>query len=190
MNHEKAFELMMDALDDALTPAGRQELENHLLICSDCYAEWQSLQFVDNLFTSSPTVQAPAGFIQRFKLRLAHSPQKKKLGALFALSIGSVTLLATVAIPSVFMLLGILVAFAHPSSFADWMVWLNQLFGVSGSLFDVLWTTIRLLLGEIGANPLAISWTLAAALAVGLLAHMTRHSAPIPVENGNKKKYL
>lgn len=187
MNHEKAYELMMDALDGVITFEAKAQLDAHLLTCSDCYADWKAMQFVEDLFADCPVVEAPAGFTQRFQLRLAHSPQRKKLGTLFILSIGSLILLGTVAIPALLALLGIAAVYSDPANFAEWLVWLNQILGVSGSLFEVLWTTIRLFFSEIGSNPIVISWTLAAAMAVGLWAHLTRQPAPVPVENGNMK---
>ena len=184
MTHEEAFALMMDALDGTLTPAGQNQLDAHLVLCSSCYAEWQSLQYVEELLTNAPVVAAPAGFGQRLQDQLEMAPWRRTLGALFALSAASLVVLAIVTIPAVLILLGIWTVYNDPSSFTQWLVWLNQMLGVSGSLMDVLWTTMKLFLAQVAANPVVRGWALAAALAVAVWAHMTREAAPIPVVNG------
>lgn len=184
MTHKEVFALMMDELDGVLTAAGRERLEQHLALCADCYAEWEALRLVDNLFASAPTIPAPTGFSQRVQARLEAPSVKRTLGALFALSLGSVAALLVVAVPAAVALLSIWTVYNQPGRFTELLIWLNQLVGVSSSLMGALWTTLRLFFVEVAGDPAILAWTLAAGAAVGLWAHFVRRPAPVRVSNG------
>jgi len=184
MTHEETFLLMMDALDGLLTPPDKDRLDAHLALCTRCYAEWQALQLVDNLLFSAPPVVAPAGFSQRVLAGLEAPSWKRMLGALFALGLGSVAALMVVAAPAALALLGVWTAYNQPAYFSELLIWLNRLAGVSGSLLDMLGTTLRLFFVQVAGNPVVLGWALAAGLAVGLWAHLMRPPSLTHVRNG------
>ena len=65
----------MDALDGVLAPSDAEQLDEHLLLCTDCYVEWKALQLVDGLLASEPAIRAPAGFSQRVQARVDASEE-------------------------------------------------------------------------------------------------------------------
>ena len=130
MTHEEAFALMMDALDGVLSPAGKEALDQHLALCQDCSAEWRSLQWVDEVLASAQAVPAPAGFGLRVQASLEAPSWRRTLGALFALSLGSVLALLLISVPSAVALWGVWTVYNDPASFAGLLVWLNQLLAV------------------------------------------------------------
>lgn len=176
MTHDEAFALMMDALDGVLTAGNRIRLDDHLVACPECRAEWDSLQVVDSLLAGATMVPAPDGFGQRLEARLAVPSWRRAFGALFALGLGSLLILVLVAVPASIALLAVWTAYNDPQRFADMVVWLNQLARVSGALLGSLLTTTRLVVAEIAANPLALLWSLAAGVAVALWGHLTRQA--------------
>ncbi len=185
MTHEEAVALMMEKLDGLLAPADAQRLDGHLATCTGCYAEWQALRMVDELLVGAPMLAAPAGFAQRVQLRLDQPSLRRTLGALFALSLGSVVALGLVAVPAAGALAALWLAVTQPAEFAGLLVWLHQLVAVSGTLVSGLWTATRLFLGQLAANPAAWGWAFSAALAIGLWAHLARPAGRIHVSNGN-----
>lgn len=185
MTHDEAYVLMMDALDGTLLPADSERLDEHLLLCTDCYSEWQALKLVDGLFASAPLITAPDGFGQRVQARMDVPSWSRAMSTLFALSVGSVIALLVIAVPAAAVLLGIWTIFNEPTSFTKFMVWLNQLVGVSGSLLSALWTAVRLFCAELASNPLALIWTLGAAVVVALWAHLLRPQEVVSVSNGH-----
>ncbi len=185
MTHDEAYGLMMDALDGTLLPADSERLDEHLLLCTACYSEWQALKLVDGLFASAPLLAAPDGFSQRVQARMDVPSWSRAVSTLFALSVGSVIALLVIAVPAAAVLLGIWTVFNEPASFTKLMVWLNQLLGVSGSLLSALWTAARLLCSEMASNPLTLLWTLGAAGAVALWAHLLRPQELVKVSNGH-----
>lgn len=185
MTHEEAFALMMDALDGVLSPAGKKALDGHLALCQDCYAEWHSLQLVDKMLASAQAIPAPVGFGQRVQAKLEVPSWRRTLGALFALSLGSVFALLLISAPSAVALWGIWMVYNDPASFASLLIWLNQLLGVSGTLLGAGWTTVSLLIGELVSSPVTLIWTLAAALTVALWAHIARRPALVTMRTHN-----
>jgi predicted anti-sigma-YlaC factor YlaD len=184
MTHDEAYVLMMDALDGTLIPADSERLDEHLLLCRECYSEWQALQMVDGLLANAPLLAAPEGFSQRLQARMAHPSWSRAFSTLFALSVGSVVALILIAVPAAAVLLGIWTVFNEPASFSRIMVWLNQLVGVSGSLFSALWTALRLFFAEFASNPLTLLWTLGTALVLALWARLLRPPELAKVRNG------
>jgi anti-sigma factor RsiW len=184
MTHEEAYLLMMNALDGVVKPADAERLDEHLTLCADCLNEWRALQLVDGLLASAPMVAAPAGLSQRVQARIDAPSWQRTLGALFALSLGSLGALLLIAVPAGIVLLGMWTVYNEPASFAGVLVWLNQLVRVSGSLLGSLWTTIRLFITELAASPVTFAWMLLAALVAGIWAHMLRRPAFVHVSNG------
>ncbi len=184
MTHKEAFSLMMDALDGILTSSGQEWLEHHLSVCTECRIEWDALQEVDRLFASAPPVPAPAGFARRVQTRIESPSWERSLGALFALSLGSLAALLLVAAPASVTLLGLWTAFSQPAQFTDLLVWLGQLGRVSGSLLDVLWTALRLFSFEAAGSPIVLGWAIVAGAAVVLWSHVIRRPALVRVKNG------
>ncbi len=70
MNHSEAQARMMEALDGALSPAGRSALDAHLSGCAECRASWERLQNVDRVLADAAERRAPAGFSRRVMARL------------------------------------------------------------------------------------------------------------------------
>ncbi len=185
MKHEEAFSLMMDALDGVLAPVGALELEQHLALCPQCYAEWDGLQQVDRLLLAAAMAPAPAGLSQRVLAKLDLPSSRRVFGMLFALSASSLLALLLVAVPAGVALLGLWTVYNEPARFTELLIWLNQLLGVSGSLLGAAWITLRLFFAEIAGNPVALVWTLAAGVAVGVWAHLLRQPAPVRARNGS-----
>ena len=169
---------------EELRPAGGEQLDEHLLLCADCFSEWQSLQMVDGLFSKSPLVLAPAGFSERVETRVGVPSWSRALSALFALSAGSLIALLAIAGPAAAVLLGIWTIYNDPVGFSKILVWLNQLAGVSGSLLGSLWTALRLFFVEFAASPVTLIWSAGAALVLALWTHLLRRPSPAPVRNG------
>ena len=184
MTHEEAYALMMEALDGLLTWDGRQQLEEHLALCSECRSEWQALQFVEGLFTNAPAIPAPPDFYLQLQVKLEVASWRRTLGALFALGVGSLVALFFIAVPAAVALAGIWSALNNPKHFAQGFVWFNKLVIVSGSLLDAGWTTVRLAFMELAANPLTLAWGLLAALALAIWTQLVRPAVPVPA-SGN-----
>lgn len=86
MEHEKSYQLMMDALDGELTTESRHWLETHLHTCSQCSREWQAVQAIDTLFRRSPILMPAADFTQRTLARLPNRTFRLWLtGVIYAL---------------------------------------------------------------------------------------------------------
>jgi predicted anti-sigma-YlaC factor YlaD len=184
VTHEEAFALMMDALDGVLKSTDAHRLDDHLIGCSDCSAEWQALQLVDGLLASAPAIPAPAGFSQRVQVRIEIPSWRRTLGMLYALSLGSLLALLLIAVPAAAVLLGIWTLYNEPASFSSLLVWLSQLARVSGSLLDAVWTTVRLFVADLVASPVTFAWTLMAALVVAVWARVLRRPELVQVSNG------
>jgi len=86
MEHENAYTLMMDALDDELAVDRKDELDAHLRACPPCMREWQALLAIDTLFRQTPALSPAAGFTQR---TLASLPNRRyriwTIGAVYTL---------------------------------------------------------------------------------------------------------
>jgi anti-sigma factor RsiW len=91
VNHKPYLDWMQLALDEALAPAQRSELEAHLADCAACAEHWGALIHVAQLLATEPPAAPRAGFTGRFKARLAqrHSRPKEVWGA-FALGLGAI----------------------------------------------------------------------------------------------------
>jgi anti-sigma factor RsiW len=76
MEHEKAYSLMMRALDEGLDGRQADQLDRHLIMCAACAREWQALQSIHQLFLQTPALSPVAGFTQRTLARLPDSRQR------------------------------------------------------------------------------------------------------------------
>ncbi len=184
LTHEEAFALMMDSLDGILKPTDTHRLDEHLMGCSDCLAEWEALQLVDGLLAGAPVIPAPAGFSLRVQAKIEAPSWRRTLGMLYALSLGSLLALLLIAVPAAAVLLGIWTLYNEPASFSSLLVWLRQLARVSGSLLDAVWTTVRLFVADLAASPVSFAWTLTAALVVALWARVLRRPELVQASNG------
>ena len=70
MKCEQALKGMTDALDGELSPGDQAALEDHLARCTDCRAEWDRLQAVEQLLREAPITPPSAGFTGRVLARL------------------------------------------------------------------------------------------------------------------------
>ena len=81
--HDRAYILMMDALDGDLS--AQDALQAHLQQCIPCAREWHTLQAVDQLLRRAPVISPAADFAQRTIAQLPN--QKHRLWSLSALYI-------------------------------------------------------------------------------------------------------
>lgn len=184
MTHEEVFSLMMDALDDALAPAGADRLEEHLAVCADCRAEWSVLQLVDDVLAGAPTIPAPAGFAERVSARLVAASWPRTLGALFTLSLGSLAALLIVAVPAAVLLIATWAALSQPAGFAQLAIGLQQLARMGAAVLGASRTTLRILLVETTGSPLFLSWAVALGLVLAAWAHVLGGPPPVRVRGG------
>lgn len=90
---EQAGEMMSARLDGRLDSTEIALLEDHLVACSACQAEWHSLQALDRALASAPTVRAPAHLRVQVMARLSRREQARRaiIGGT-ALALGTVAL--------------------------------------------------------------------------------------------------
>jgi len=90
---EQAGEMMSARLDGRLDSTEIALLEDHLVACSACQAEWHSLQALDRVLASAPTVRAPAHLRVQVMARLSRREQARRaiIGGT-ALALGTVAL--------------------------------------------------------------------------------------------------
>jgi len=98
--------MMSARLDGRLDSAKITLLEDHLVVCSVCQAEWRRLQALDRLLASAPMVRAPARLRVQVMARLGRREQARRaiIGGT-ALALGTVALALLVLAP---LLLGLL----------------------------------------------------------------------------------
>lgn len=93
MRCKQASHLMADRLDGCLDHAEIKELEEHLVACSKCRAEWQKMYALDRLFRSVPMMSAPSHLEARVIARIGRREQARRaiVGSL-VLALGATTL--------------------------------------------------------------------------------------------------
>lgn len=91
MEHEERYYLlMMDALDNELPDAERDELTAHLDACADCRREWRALLAIDVLFRQTPLLLPAVNFAERTLARLPSSRLRvRALSAVYLLLLAS-----------------------------------------------------------------------------------------------------
>ncbi len=72
-------ERMSLALDHQLSAAEERELRDHLRTCNACRAQWDALQRIERLFTSTPLIAPPAGFAARVSARLVRRESRQPI---------------------------------------------------------------------------------------------------------------
>jgi predicted anti-sigma-YlaC factor YlaD len=70
--------LMSLALDGLLDAEDQLELQQHLVGCSACAAEYETMQQVSALFEEAPMVGPPLGFAVRVERRLEEKERKRR----------------------------------------------------------------------------------------------------------------
>jgi predicted anti-sigma-YlaC factor YlaD len=93
MHCEQAGEMMSARLDGRLGSAEMALLEEHLVGCGACRAEWRRLQALNHLLVSTPKVRAPAHLCVRVMARLRRREQARR-----AIIGGTTLTLGTVAL--------------------------------------------------------------------------------------------
>lgn len=181
MTHEEAFMLMMDTLDKLAGWDEEKQLHDHLLRCTECAAEWETLRAIDGLLLSAPMAPAPEGFSARVMGRLGRPSWARTLGTLFALSVASVLALLVVAVPALLVLLVFSTAYTEPAQFTGLVMWVKDLASVAGTLLEGVFTTLRLFFGRVAGTPVALVWAFAAAMAVALWVYLIHRLEPAPV---------
>lgn len=83
MNEERAFALMMDALDGVLDDSDSAELDQYLNHHPNMAAEWDSLQTIDHLFRASPPASVPVNFTERTLARLPNPRARRIFMSMF-----------------------------------------------------------------------------------------------------------
>ncbi|MDY7039877.1 MAG: hypothetical protein SVX38_03335, partial [Chloroflexota bacterium] len=99
------------ALDHQLCAAEESDLHEHLRICDDCQRQWEALQQIELLFSNTPLIGPPAGFVARVNAHLAERESRQQIIfgvmslAVGACSLGFVSLAAVgAAVPSLYSL--------------------------------------------------------------------------------------
>ena len=162
MRCEQAGEMMSLRLDGRLDSAQIALLEDHMVDCSACRAEWRRLQELDALLASAPMVQAPVRLRVRVMARLSRREQARRaiIGGT-ALTLGTVALALLALAPS---FLGLLSATGiAPVLISGGPETIAQLLGLAGASFRAL-----LVLVEQFAAPLAFLSVCSLALAAAL----------------------
>ncbi|MDY6877653.1 MAG: zf-HC2 domain-containing protein [Chloroflexota bacterium] len=97
---EQAGEMMSARLDGHLDSTEIAILENHLVSCSACQAEWHSLQALDRALASAPMMRAPVHLRVQIMARLSRKEQVRRaiIGGT-ALALGTVALALLALVP-------------------------------------------------------------------------------------------
>lgn len=101
MRCRKASELMMARLDDHLDDGATDTLEEHLVSCTTCRAQWRRMRAIDHLFSSTPMVSAPDYLHPRIMARIGRGQRTGQTvvgGLILALATVTVMLLTVVPI--------------------------------------------------------------------------------------------
>ena len=162
MRCEQAGEMMSAWLDGRLDSAEIALLEDHITECSTCQAEWRSLQALDLLLASAPTVHAPVRLRVQVMARLSRRDQARR--AIFggtALALGTVALALLALAPAFLGMLdatGIAPALivGGPTTVAQ----LLTLTGAIGRALLVLAETFAVPLVALGLGSLAVACVL------------------------------
>lgn len=154
IDEERAFTLMMDALDGDLDAQARQELERYLAQQPLLQREWVALQRVHTLLVAAPPVAVPVNFAARTLARLP-DPRRRRI----FLSAFFVLLLLGGALP--LLLAALLFAPQTAGAFGQS---LGGLFEVARVLLGGVASSVRALLVS---QPFVIGWLALMLVAVG-----------------------
>lgn len=165
MRCEQASEMMSEWLDGRLDSAEIAALQDHLSRCSECQAEWRTLQALDQLLTSATMVRPPVRMRVQVIARLSRREQARRaiIGST-ALGLGTVALALLALAP---VIVGLLNATGvAPALISGGPATVAQLLTITGAMGRTL-----LVLAESFALPLACLslGSLAVALALNRL---------------------
>jgi len=137
MRCEQTGQMMSERLDGRLDSAESALLDEHLVACGTCRAEWRRLQALDALFASALVVQPPVLVRVQVMARLARRDQARRVvvGGT-ALGLGAVSLALLALAPILFGLLG--AAGILPALLSGGPATLAQLFAFLGLLSRAL----------------------------------------------------
>lgn len=155
MEHERFYNMMMDALDGELTEEARPTLEAHLRACPDCTREWRALVAIDTLFRQTPALSPAADFTQRTLARLPNRRYRLWLiGAIYAALLLSGALPLVVGIWAINQYGAVV---SQPSMLNGLLQSAQQLLQVAGAIVGALFTGV----GEfVVQQPVVIGWLL------------------------------
>ena len=107
MRCKRASKLMAARLDGHLDRPRITELEEHLMTCSVCQAEWQRVSALDQLFRSTPMMTAPPYLHARVRARINRREEARRaiVGGL-ALALGAMVLAMLTLVPIALGVLG------------------------------------------------------------------------------------
>jgi predicted anti-sigma-YlaC factor YlaD len=161
MRHQEFEKLLFDR--EILQRDERVRLENHLQDCDQCSLLSDSLEAVEAVLRSAPSVQAPAGFAARFQIRLEKARQRKKTRLLFL-----TTALSGIGILAALGLIGYGLVSSGPTIFAWILKTVNQMYWL-GTVVDVILDTVILFLESL-VKQLPLVTMLVVSAAVSLLS--------------------
>jgi len=162
MRCEQAGKMMSARLDGRLDSTEVTLLEDHLVECGACQAEWHRLQALDGLLASAPMVRAPVRLRVQVMARLSRREKARRaiIGGT-ALTLGTVALALLALAP---LLLGLLdVTGIAPALISGGPETIAQLLAVMGTVGRAL-----LVLAEKFAAPLAFLGLFSLTLALAL----------------------
>lgn len=177
MASDQVREWMMQSLDGELDPAGQAAMDEHMVHCADCRAEWEQLQALESLLTAAPMAAPLPGLPGRVLARVDRRRRFRRglLGSL-AFSTGA-ALVALLFFSPALSLLGY--AGGLPTLARMAALSLTRLADAAGTLVNSLYLTLGALV--IPAAPLALC-SLSLTLVAGLLwLHLVRRLHPAQV---------
>jgi hypothetical protein len=179
MNH-KPFQAAMQAVLDGVVTAGeRQALEEHLLTCLTCQADWVALSEVQRLFKAEPMVAPRAGFNGRFKARLAQRRSRPRLlGGAVALGLGAVSLAALVVPLGLGLLYSGWRVAQQPTTGMALLAGAGAVGSLLETILSALYLTARAIVEPALVNPLAWLAALGALVLTGVWVYLMRTVLP------------
>lgn len=161
MRHQEFEDLLFER--ESLRKEELIRLESHLQECDQCLHLSEHLASLDDLLRSAPSIAAPDGFIDRFKIRLEKARQQRKV-RLFLLT----TSLTVIGVLTGIGLVGYLLISSGATIFSWLLKAINQMFWL-GAVVDVVAETITILLESI-LEQLPLVTLMAVSGAISLLA--------------------
>jgi predicted anti-sigma-YlaC factor YlaD len=166
MRHQEFEDLLFER--ESLQQEELNRLEAHLQECDRCLQLSEHLANVDDLLRFAPSVPAPDGFTDRFKIRLEKARQQRKARLLlFTTSLTVIGVLAGVG------LLGYVFISSGATIFSWLLKAINQLYWVGATVEVVVETVFLLLEGILEQLPLVTLMAISGALSLLALTWIT-----------------